>query len=75
MAKNFEDILTSMLERLDENPDQDVNAELSMVNAQSMVLFHYHDFRRLQQRERSRPRGNYLLEQAHRAQATPIGSR
>ena len=26
MAKNFEDILTSMLERLDENPDQDVNA-------------------------------------------------
>ena len=25
MAKNFEDILTSMLERLDENPDQDVN--------------------------------------------------
>lgn len=26
MAQNFEDILTSMLERLDENPDQDVNA-------------------------------------------------
>ena len=26
MAKNFEDILTSMLEQLDENPDQDVNA-------------------------------------------------
>ena len=26
MAKNFDDILTSMLERLDENPDQDVNA-------------------------------------------------
>ena len=26
MAKNFEDILTSMLELLDENPDQDVNA-------------------------------------------------
>ena len=26
MAKNFDEILTSMLERLDENPDQDVNA-------------------------------------------------
>ena len=26
MAKNFEDILTSMLERLAENPDHDVNA-------------------------------------------------
>lgn len=26
MTQNFEDILTSMLERLDENPDQDVNA-------------------------------------------------
>jgi len=26
MSQNFEDILTSMLERLDENPDQDVNA-------------------------------------------------
>ena len=25
MAQNFEEILTSMLERLDENPDQDVN--------------------------------------------------
>ena len=26
MAQNFEEILTSMLERLDENPEQDVNA-------------------------------------------------
>lgn len=26
MAKNFDEILTSMLERLDENPNQDVNA-------------------------------------------------
>ena len=26
MAKNFEDILTSMLEQLENNPDQDVNA-------------------------------------------------
>ena len=26
MPQTFEDILTSMLERLDENPDQDVNA-------------------------------------------------
>ena len=44
MAKNFEDILTSMLERLDENPDQDVNAlvkdecEKMGVSEESMAL-------------------------------------
>ena len=44
MAKNFEDILTSMLEQLDENPDQDVNAlikdecEKMGVSEESMAL-------------------------------------